>query len=703
MDEPLTNTAIYLTKRSKLALDEGRGECPTSVVAAFHKNLEALGFTLSRALFDRLRTHPAEEVGRLYRQVVPILQRMTGAHHAFRPMYPDFPAQVMAASDLELYVNALAHYWGSFVADVTGQSGYVILPSYPKSDREPLQEETRLRVIDLGSKDDFERIFTGLVGSNGSLSEDDKAVVAWFVETYGDGLLRLMPPEVPQKENLALLAGLLLKRTEPTFLRPHLKTATDVLRVAVVLSGGDVSLAAPTKFRKFARRERRFLLRALEDCGAITEDMLRWKGYWIRLGEILHPFEFRDRFPKVYEAFDVLRNDRPFSTFSSQVEAGLRRRDDLGPVIGLLRQRPGDFARRLDHLLRCGGGEKAVSPFLQVADRVATPVLLQVYHHFQTRPEPRRLRTFFPKGNVAKVQVQEEALPALPAELTESVASGVRAVLVRRFATRPPLGRVWVDEALRRYPVPFARRSASKSLRTVARGSRLELPEAGTLRFFLWWKNGKHRTDIDLSAVLFAGDWQRRGYVAYFNLREDTLGCYHSGDIVDAPEGACEFIDLDVQALRTGGVRYVVTSVNAFTRQPYCDLPECFAGWMARERPQSGEVFEPRTVQDKADLASDTTACLPVVLDLEERRAVWADVALTSLGWVNNVHANRDNLARLARAIVELDRPNLYDLFLMHAEASGTMVSREDAETIFSLHEGVTPFDIDTILSLYLA
>ena len=702
MDGRPTDTAIYLTKRARLMLDEGGGECPTAVVATLNKNLESLGFILSRTLFDRLRTHPVEGVARLYGKIIPVLERMVGGHRAFRPMYPDFPGQVMAASDLELYVNALAHYWGSFVADVSGQPGYVILPSYPKAERDPLNEEVPLRALDLGTKADFEAIFTGLVGSNGSLSDDDKAVVAWFVETYGDDLLRLMPPEIPQKENLALLAGLLLKRSEPTFPLPHLKTATDVLRVAAVMSGGDVSLAAPTKFQKFSRRERRFLLRALEEGGEVTEDMLRWRGYWVRLGEILHPFEYKGRFPKVYEAFDTIRNDKPFAGFNSKVEAGLKSRE-LGPVIELLRQRPGVFARRLDHILRLGGGPGCVESFLRVADRVATPVLVQVYNHFKGRSEPHPHRTFFPKGNVAKVQIKEGPLPPLPHDLTGSVADGVRAALVRRFAALPPLGKVWVDEGLRDFLVPFARRSASKSLRTVARGSRLDLPDGGTVRFFLWWKNGEDRTDIDLSAVLLADDWKRRSYVAYFNLREPALGCCHSGDIVDAPEGACEFIDLDVEALLAGGVRYVVMCLNSFTRQPYCDLPECFAGWMARDRPQSGEVFEARTVRDRIDLASDTTASVPVVLDLGERRVIWADVALRSAGWVNNVHANRDNIARLARSVVGLDRPNLYDLFLMHAEARGTLSPKDGADAVFSAHEGVTPFDTDKIMSEFLA
>ena len=80
----------------------------------------------------------------------------------------------------------------------------------------------------------------------------------------------------------------------------------------------------------------------------------------------------------------------------------------------LLRQRPGMFARRLDHLLRLGGGREAVGVVPSVADQVSTPVLLQVFNHFQRRPEGRPLRAFFPKGNVAKVQVQEGALPPLP-------------------------------------------------------------------------------------------------------------------------------------------------------------------------------------------------------------------------------------------------------------------------------------------------
>ena len=105
-----------------------------------------------------------------------------------------------------------------------------------------------------------------------------------------------------------------------------------------------MSLAEPTKFRGFAKRERRFLLQCLENVGSNrTEDMLRWKDRWIRLGERLHPGDFKKRFPKSLEAFDVLRNDQSFQTFNSRAEIAIKV-GHAPATVELLAQRPGDFA-----------------------------------------------------------------------------------------------------------------------------------------------------------------------------------------------------------------------------------------------------------------------------------------------------------------------------------------------------------------------
>lgn len=702
-----TAREIYLTKRSRIHIEGDGGEpAGPSLAATFARNIESLGFVFSKDLFDRISQLTRDEVQALYKKTVPVLKEMVGAHRKFTPMYPNFPIQVMEASDLELFLNAFLHYTTAAISDFVGIPARY-LPCYREDKREPLpDEEVTMRIINLGSQEDFNNIFTNLVGSNSSLSEIDKEIVAWFIKSSDKATSDLLPEAIPQKEAIAIVtAGLAENGREMGCMYPYLKTATDILRVAAVMSDGDVSLATDTKFRKWKRSERRFFLTALENCKSLTEDMLRRSEVWKRFAHGLHPFEYKVRYPKVCEAMDVVFGDKSFSTFSTKVEEGLKRGDLQTLVVPLLQQRPGDFASRLDQVLRKANSESlgdVAGRFLEVADEVSTPVLLQTFNHFKNRHRVVD-RAFFPKGSVGKVQVTPNTLPHLDQEVCSALATGIRSVLVKRFKSLPSLGKVYVDESLAQAVVPFALRSASKSLRTMARGTRIDMPDAPVVRFFLWWKNGKGRTDIDLSCVFHDASWVRMGDVSYYNLR--NTGCCHSGDITSAPNGACEFIDVDLKVVEARGVRYISMCLYSYTKQPYCELPECFAGWMARTRAQSGEVFEARTVLDKIDLTADTTVAIPVIFDVVERRVIWSDIALKSREAINNSQTNSDGVARMGKAILSLEynKPNLYDLFMMHAQARGTMASRSEADTVFSMHEGITPYDIDKIMSDFMA
>ncbi|KAA2302138.1 cytoplasmic protein, partial [Clostridioides difficile] len=101
----------------------------------------------------------------------------------------------------------------------------------------------------------------------------------------------------------------------------------------------------------------------------------------------------------------------PYSTFNGSVELAFQYRN-VWSLIDLLSQRPGEFARRLDHLLRMTEDEAYVLlAFGEVLEQVSTPVLLQVRQHFAQRNEPQDLRVFFPKGNVAKAFAVPNELP----------------------------------------------------------------------------------------------------------------------------------------------------------------------------------------------------------------------------------------------------------------------------------------------------
>lgn len=684
--------AIYVRRRSKVLVPDGAGTTPIEVLGSLQKNLEGLGYRLGPDVIERLAHSPPHRVELFYERLVRDLRAIIGANRPFEPFYPNFPAQVMSATDAELYLNAIFHY-------LTHER-----PDDPKEDRPPLAEPTAARVLTLGDREDFRSIFASLAASKVPYSEQDAADVRWFIAHYRDAIRRLLPESFPCKENLAVIAAA-LTRDAPALMDavdPHVKTATDVLRFAVALSGGDVSLASATKFDRFSRPERARMLGWVERASNRVEDMLRWKPRWIRLGERLHPGEYAKRFPETAEAFDVLRNNRTYRTFNGWIEEGLGRGDALG-VLAMLHDRPGEMARRLDHLLRLGDApDLVVDRFAARADHVATAVLLQMHAHFGRRDEPESLRAFFPKGNVGKLYARPGPLPPLAEGVAARVVAACEAALVDRFARLPPLGRCYVDPRLRSYMVPLAHRSTSRSLRTLARGSRIPLPGASTLRLFLWWRNGKGRVDVDLSAALLGEDYRLLGTVSYYNLR--THGAFHSGDVVDAPAGASEFIDVDVARCRAAGVRYVAMCLNSYSGQPYCELPECFAGWMARSWPGSGEVYDPRTVVDRVDLASDTTISIPAIFDLSAGEMVWADVALRRHPLhLNNVAGNLRGTSLMVAALATLRRPDLHTLFDLHVRARGDRVDDpEAADVVYAVDRGLTPFDLDRIASAYL-
>lgn len=703
MTNNLTPLKIYLIQCRKVILSKGGGGATPSEIATVAKNLQSLGFGLSRSVLKQLSTLSSQEIAEWYQHLLPVLLSMVGAHRKFKPMYPNFPKQVMEASDAELYLNAVIHYFGFVVSDMLGDPNFVLLPHYEKEMRPLLEELHQLRWIELGSKEDFNQIFSRLAASNASLSDSDKDILRWFTENRN--VETLIPEMIPQKETLAFLAMLL---PESDRLIKAIKTATDVLRVAVAMSDGDVSLAEPVRFRNFSKRERRFLLSCLENTGSSrTEDMLRWKDRWIRLGERLHPGDYQKRFPGSYESFSVLRNNLPFKTFNSKAEDAIRTAD-VDQTATLLSQRPGDFARRLDHVLRTHSDpDRILEAFFSVAQQVSTPVLLQAWCHFQYR-DSINSRAFFPKGNAAKVQFDEEALPPLSSSISQTAADGIRRVLVERFSKLPPLNKVSLDPRLKDQIVPFSQRSASRSLRSISRGSRFDLPAGDTVRFFCWWKNidssdeWSSRVDLDLSASLFDNDWELIGEVAYYNLREGQ--CYHSGDITSAPQGACEFIDINLPYVLESNSRYIVMSVLSYSSQPFFALPECFGGWMMRQKPNSGEIFEARTVQDKIDLTAVSRTCVPVIIDAQTRQVYWSDLGLKGFYQINNAATNSVGFSQIGRAIVELNKPTLFDLFEMHAVARGQIVDNPDAaDTVFDLYEGtVTAFDTSTILSEFL-
>ena len=694
------------------SLSAAVGEKNKQIVATMNKNIEVFGYTMSEALFDKLVHMKAKNREVMYNTLVNGLKEITGADRVYNPMYPNFPESVMEKDDFELYFNAIVHYW----------SFGTLLPYEEKKERVPLFNVAKVKVLEAGSFDDLNDIFNNLCASKTSLSKSDVEDMIFILNSAKVTL----PDEIPFKENAACVCRLLVDTgvdTDGYLCRKYIKTATDVLRLVTAMSDGDVSLAENTEFRNLKRGERRIIMNLLAGCGNAAEDMSRYAGRWIRVGEKLHPGEFakNERYTKAVQAFGVIRNDGKIKSFAGRVDAAVAS-GDVNTVVSLLKKRPGEFARRIDFLLRTfdkDADRKAViMSFASVAKDVSSTVLLQVREHFINKLDGSDdMRVFFPKGNLARsYYVKNNKTKTIPEDVMKMVIAVCESTLVNIYGNREFLGKVYIDEALKNYTVPFSLRSAGKTMTAVSRGSRIAIDDsAKIIRPFIWWTNTKDNIiDVDLSVAVFADNWDCLEHVSYTNLKSSRFGICHSGDITNGGpvdgEGVAEFIDLDIEKALSAGARYAAFNVYNFSDENFSKMEHAAFGFMTRNDMKSGEIFEPSTVKQRMDLASATTTCIPVIFDLRERVLIWCDMALTAdhvragYGGIN-VESNLPSVVVTCKAMVDVKKPNLYDLFTFNAKARGVITDNPDeADIRFGLDDNcdVKPSDIDVIVGKYL-
>lgn len=724
---------ILLRRKNKVILGIGTAKVANDrCITTIMKNIEELGYTFSREVFDVLRTYSVNELTEFYLELKAALMKLKGANVVYMPMYADFPKGVMDAHFSELYINAMVHYWSDGIL-------------YPKNhrkrvnDRLPLFDETKVKVLQLGSEADVRQIFDNICTSRTSISRTDREDIAYLFETENMKL----PDNIPHKENAAYISALYLQKkplANVSELRKYVKTATDVLRLVTAMSDGDVSLAENTRYKSFTRRQRRMIMELMSGCPNIEGDMLRYKERWIRIGERIHPSEFDcSRYTLEYDrainAFDKLRNNRKIETFAGKVEFDLAY-GEYESALAELVKRPGELARRLDQLLRETYKEPVIRSFASVAEKVSTPVLLQVREHFLHRAEQADVRVFFPKGSLAKCHSERNDLPDIDERYCQEVVRICENALVKIYGQREPMGKVYLSEDYRNYVVPFSQRSASKAMKTIVRGSRLPMDsQTNAVRAFIWWTNmdkcdfesyDSGRIDIDLSAAIFDENWNYMEHVSYTNLKSAKYKACHSGDIVNGGpvdgDGVSEFLDVDVDSVVRCGARYVVYQVYSFTCQTYADMPHAMFGWMERADVDSGEIYEPKTVEQKLDLTADSMVCIPVIFDCVKREFIWCDMNMSLSGihaniGGNNLESNLSGVAAVCYSMVNVKKPDLYDLIALNVMGRGVLVdNREDADIVFDTElylnndtvenerdkMVITPYDTELFMGEYL-
>ncbi|MFE1752379.1 TerD family protein [Streptomyces anandii] len=649
-------------------LPSPKGSAGDGAVAArqFDAALTSVGFKLSAELLQRLSELSGAAVVHTARRTLRTVSEMVGDHVRHNSYFIDFPANVPDTE--EFWMRCVAEALGDEKSreNVLTQLGRGVLdllslPAYGRyqhtyEEMLAAQDELiasagdRVTVLHLGRDldDELTDLYLALAGSTTPLGEDDLRDLKTLAERCALGP---QPEAVPVRENRAVVNEARLGVGADLLL----DSVTDVLRLACALSGGDVTLQEPTRFRTLPRPLRRGLLAGLDAVVAANPaklaDVHAHREPFKRLGERLHPHEY-PRWPHAADVFAVARGEKEARTFESRLEKLLDEFDVLGAV-KLLKSAPGKLFRALDLLLRIAAGQEerdaVVAAAVEVAPHVSGRVVLSVREHLHNRArESDEPRIFVNRRG--RAWVTPDFRPPVPAADLDRLIAALDAETRRRL---PAPDRLLLDPDVLDVALPLSGRATAAGLGVLPRGS-VSAVEGEQLRFFVYWKQSEDRTDYDLSALLLHPDYSTDSWLSYTSLK--AVGGEHSGDITEAPDGASEFINLSLDRVRS---TFIVPQVNIYAGEGFEEVEESFFGFMLRDGEQKGRPFEPRTVRMKSELRGTGRVALPLVFqrgDGGRWRAKWLHVYLKGISAANRVEENQLSVSKVVRALVEREQ-----------------------------------------------
>jgi hypothetical protein len=668
---------------------EDHGQDNLAMAMSVQRSLMTYGYMLDESAFSQLKKTDAGDIKEFFNDCESVIKEYMGGTHSYESLYKNFPNDVMSMEESELWLNQILHYWG--------------VKSFPEVGKikDKAFDSLEYKVIRGTDESGLLDVYIKLAESGQSLTPMDTKVLKYFANLGSD----LPTVNVPFKENLAVLAEVL-----PNF---KVSTVVDVLRIAVAMSGGDPSLPPlPKKLKRDGRRSKEVLeerekhkfklskeqisrvMDLFEGSNLSTSDLNQGSRYgrFIKLAEILRVQDFKSTHPKTFEAFNHLRNQKrkgkpdglpKIRTWNSQVESQFKLGFEEG--IRKLAERPGEFLRRLDYLVRSNVNkpsnlDKLLKLLSTIGDSSSNKVLYEVYSHFEGRLNEVTNRSVFIKGARSKTPLPN--LPALPRDVVESILDTVISCIKSKLGTLSPLGKVYIDEELKKVPLPTNMRSLSESLTPIIRGQRLPMvDEEGKsknyLRPFIHWYDEHGNEDLDLHGYLIG----ESSIVSFgFNgIHKSNFGLY-SGDVRNRRGACAEYVDLNIEAAREEGYKYYVSVVNNFQGRPLSTMKDCVTGFMFRDKPEANTTWKPDTIGSAMKLNSPSKITLVGCYDLETLEYIHLDLDWTDF----SVHVNTRS-GSVVRSMIEsyVCEPKLsvYDLLRWHVESRGNISSKDEADT----------------------
>lgn len=307
-----------------------------------------------------------------------------------------------------------------------------------------------------------------------------------------------------------------------------------------------------------------------------------------------------------------------------------------------------------------------------MSDKTNPVILIQLLEQFYNSAESNPRVFKFTKNNTLRIhkETDEETRSrksVLPDSFRQIAEKTVRNRLIEVLHGR--LGRIWIEDIDRVKGLALNLRGSvgEGGYGTYPSGTRIPLPNGKKVRAFTYWEKVD---DIDLSCFGLCEDGSQMEFSWRNMYHRQNDAVTFSGDQTQGYYGGSEFFDIDLNEFmdRYPTVDYIVFCDNIFSNsgRTHFKNVEARAGFMSRDVQDSGEIFEPKTVETSFRLTADGSFCYMFAIDLRTREIVWLNMQTNG----NHAIAGESDMKFLRDVLETTNVFSVYDLL----EMSGTIV-----------------------------
>lgn len=470
------------------------------------------------------------------------------------------------------------------------------------------------------------------------------------------------------KETLMAVIDIFVSQNQPEKAEQFFTSPTDILRYLWYKHTGFAQILEPaTVINRKAKNNRHFMRKAdgaadklkekavlklkytRKDClmvatwlnnlqadtAKMCEMMHPKRGMWVRFIRALRLAEYSKR-----TGYDKLRDllnkfyKEEYEVWQGKVDQ-YRLRYDAETTLGLLKQRPGLFARSLFANMLWFGTDVTINAFSEIIDKVPARLLFTLSMYADNYFDHTNQRIVKPLGGTNKSIAPNRLLKLYSIEDLDVMKAAVKGLCIetvrKRFAKVKPEGKtMYIEPMLYKIPVSIGDRGTTlQDMSAALMGTRFAVA-GDTVRLFMQWGIGlpAMHLDMDLSCqIAYAG---KTDACSYYNLV--TTGCKHSGDFVNVPDkiGTAEYIEINIPELQKAGAKYVSFTCNAFSAGAISNT--VVVGWMNSKHPMkishtTGVAYDPSCVQHQVRIVNNLSKGLVFgILDVQKSEIIWLEM-----------------------------------------------------------------------------